>query len=44
MARIVELGTATAAMKCFLDDFNDACRDFVRAEIMSYGASVSASR
>ena len=43
LARIVELGTATAAMKCFLDDFNDACRVYVKTEIMNYGATVAAS-
>ena len=43
LARIGELGTATAAMKCFLDDFNDACRAYVKAEIMNYGASVAAT-
>merc|ERR1712079_264983 len=35
LERITELATATAAMKCFLDDFNDSCRDFVRAQIMA---------
>ena len=43
LARIVELGTATAAMKCFLDDFNDACRAYVKTEIMNYGASLATS-
>ena len=43
LVRIGELGTATAAMKCFLDDFSNACRDYVRAEIMNYGASLAAT-
>ena len=44
LGRIVQLGTATAAMKCFLDDFNNACRDYVKTEIMNYGASMATSR
>ena len=43
LVRIVELGTATAAMKCFLDDFNDACKAYVKAEIMNYGAAMAAA-
>merc|ERR1719340_321851 len=43
-ARIEELATATASMKCFLDMFNDSCKMYVKDQIMAYGATLAAAQ
>ena len=43
LVKVEQLATATAAMKCFLDDFHAACSDYVKSQIMDFAASLAAT-